>query len=51
MNEAPIRLRRETMDMCHKLIPMMNEEEISIIATALNKLCNRLEKEGRVTED
>lgn len=49
--EASIKKKREAMEVCNKLIPMMNEEEIALIGIALNQTVERLVKEGRVTEE
>lgn len=49
--EASIKQKREAMEVCHKLIPMMNEEEISLIGIALKQTVERLVKEGRVTAE
>lgn len=46
-----IRYKREVMEMCHRLIPMMEKEEIQLMALVLNQTAKRLEKEGRVTDD
>lgn len=37
--------------MCHKLIPMMSEEEIGLIGFALKRTIERLIEEGRVAEE
>lgn len=42
--EATIKQKRDAMEMCHTLIPMMNEEEIGLIGIALNQTVERLIK-------
>lgn len=42
--------KKNAMKMCNKLIPLMDEEEIRLIAIVLNKAIERLMKEGRITE-
>lgn len=49
--EVPMPQKRDAIEMCHKLIPMMNGEELSLIGIALNTIVERLIKEGRVTEE
>lgn len=48
--ETSIKLKRETMQLCNKLIPMMNKKEINQIALVLNGTTERLIKEGRVSD-
>jgi hypothetical protein len=49
--EASIKQKRDAMEMCHKLIPMMDINEIHLIGLALEQTINRLVKEGRVTDE
>jgi len=49
--EASIKQKRDAMEMCQRLIPMMDTSEISLIGIALNQTVERLIKEGRVTEN
>lgn len=46
--EATMPEKREAMEMCHEIIPMMNKNEISILFLALGKTVQRLLDEGRV---
>lgn len=48
--KASVSQKRNAMEMCKKLIPLMDEEEIRLIAIVLNKAIERLMKEGRITE-
>lgn len=49
--EATISQKRDAMEMCQRLIPMMDEEEIRLIGLALNYTVERLIKEDRVTKE
>lgn len=49
--EASISKKREVLKLCHKIIPLMNEREITIVGLALNETVARMIKEGRVIED
>lgn len=48
MNDGCISKKRDLMELCQKIIPMMNEDEISYTALALNKTIERLLNEGSV---
>lgn len=49
--EASISQKKDSMEMCQRLIPMMTEEEIRLIGLALNHTVEKLIKEGRVTKE
>lgn len=44
--EASMKSKWNAMELCEKLIPMMNESEIQLIGIALNKTVERLMREG-----
>lgn len=43
-----LKIKRDTMELCHKLIPLMNKEEIGLIGISLFKAMERLKSEDRV---
>ncbi|MCB2308856.1 hypothetical protein LGL08_20405 [Clostridium estertheticum] len=46
--EVPVAIMRDAMEMCNKLIPMMNNEEMNQLGMSLIKVTERLILEGRV---
>ena len=48
--DADINVKRETMKMANKLIPLMTEEEILKINSVFIEMFERLKKEGRIRE-
>jgi hypothetical protein len=45
MGEAAINKKRDAIELCRKLIPLMKEEEINSIMIILNAACDRIIKD------
>lgn len=43
--------KRDLMDISHRLIPMMNDDEMYKVGIVFIEIMQRLEKEGRVSKD
>ena len=42
---------RDTLEIAHKIIPMMNDNEIIKLNLMFLVVCHRLEKEGRIDKE
>jgi len=47
--EVPIARMRDAMEMCQKIIPLMNNDEMNKLGNVLIEVTNRLIEEDRVT--
>ena len=47
---SSIAKKRDLMEISHKLIPMMNDDEIYKVGVVFIEIMQRLEKEGRISE-